>query len=100
MTNSLSSNHSQSYIWPTPPGWEDETWRKVSIIAEKMTRQELIIAWLDSYPEMPDDDFNVVLKQYSKWLRQELIDLIHEIEQDGGEKLIKRYGYYLEEEKK
>lgn len=100
MSDSYKKIRKEPLYIPDPPrGWDISLWNKVLKVANKMSRQELIIAWLDSLVgKVSDNSFNKELVNLGAFSRQELIDLIHEIGQDGGEKLLIRYGHYLSSE--
>ena len=79
-----------------PKGWSAELWRKVFTVANQMTRQELIVAWLDASADaLEEEAFNQELQSLAAMSRQELIDLINEIGPEGGKRLLRRYGHYL-----
>jgi len=78
-----------------PKGWSIDLWRKVLKIANRMSRQELILAWIEaSIGSVSDAAFNRMLSDLAAFSRQELIDLIHEVGPEGGKRLLQRYGHY------
>lgn len=99
MTSGNNSNQSESIdlsLYP-PRGWDNELWAQVLKIANVMTRQELIIAWLDSSAgKVSEERFNREMKDLTAFSRQELIDLIHEIGPEGGKRLVSRYKIFDE----
>ena len=84
-TNNIASH--------SPVGWAPELWRKVLATANYLSREELVLIWIDSYAsEFSGEKFDQAVNNILAFSRQELIDLIHEISPESGAWLVRRYG--------
>ena len=86
-------NSSYNIASHPPDGWAPGLWRKVLATANQLSREELILIWIDSYArEFSGERFNQAVNSILVFSRQELIDLIHEISPESGAWLFRRYG--------
>ncbi|MHB8173511.1 MAG: hypothetical protein ACYDFU_03500 [Nitrospirota bacterium] len=60
-------------------------------MADRLTRSQLVIFWLEDAARYSEEYFDKWLKDISKFSKQELTDIIHEIGPESGEMFLGKF---------
>jgi len=72
-----------------PRGWPALLWSDFWTLVSTMSRQELIVFWLDSVVDRPAAEFNQWMKDLLPFTKNELLDIIPEVGIRAAERLVK-----------
>ncbi|HWA64310.1 MAG TPA: hypothetical protein VG866_00405 [Candidatus Paceibacterota bacterium] len=91
MSISIKKNNTKVKDTMAEHQWDSAQLTAVRALAGRLTRSELILFWLSEMAQVSEERFNEWLSDISKFSKQELIDIIHELGPEAGERFIQKF---------